>query len=94
MNIQKLTDKTLATVGTITFTIAVYLLAPGVLALPLAILVLITAGVIVFLQSRWVQSEADEWLLVIRDGKMIKAGIGMKTLIGLSDTVVKFPSRV
>lgn len=54
MNIQKLTDKTLATVGTIAFTIAVYLLAPGVLAVPLAILVLITAGVIVFLQSRWV----------------------------------------
>lgn len=25
---------------------------------------------------------------------MAKAGIGMKTLIGISDTVVKFPSRV
>ncbi len=94
MSLEKIKDKTLATVGTISFTIAVYLLAPRAIAIPAALLVLIVAGAIVFLQSRWVESEADEWLLVIRDGKMIKAGIGMKTLIGFSDTVVKFPSRV
>lgn len=84
----------MATVGTVSLTLAVYLLAPGAVAIPAALLVLIVAGTIAFLQSRWVESEADEWLLVIKDGKMTKAGIGLKTLIGFSDTVVKFPSRV
>jgi hypothetical protein len=31
---------------------------------------------------------------LIRDGQLAKAGIGLKTFTGLSDTVVKFPSRV
>lgn len=56
--------------------------------------VLAVAGSVMFAQGQWVESEADEWLLVIRDGKLTKAGIGMKTFIGLTDTVVKFPSRV
>jgi hypothetical protein len=31
---------------------------------------------------------------VIRDGKMVKAGVGLKTFVGLTDAVVKFPSKV
>ena len=31
---------------------------------------------------------------MIRDGKLAKAGIGLKTLIGFSDMIVKFPSKV
>lgn len=33
-------------------------------------------------------------MVVIKDGKMSKAGVGLKTLIGLTDSFVKFPSRV
>ena len=56
--------------------------------------VLAVAGAILFAQGQWVQSGADEWLLVIRDGKLVKSGIGMKTFMGITDTIVKFPSRV
>lgn len=47
-----------------------------------------------FLHNRFVESEPNEWLLVIRDGKLIKAGVGLKTFIGITDTYVKFPSKV
>lgn len=54
MNFEKITDKTLAIVGTIATTIAVYFLVPKVIAIPSALIVLIIAGAIVFLKSRWV----------------------------------------
>lgn len=62
--------------------------------IPAACGVLAVAGSILFAQSRWVYSEADEWLLVIRDGKLLKSGVGMKTFVGFTDTVVKFPSKI
>ena len=54
MNLDKITDKTLATVGTIASVITVYFLAPKVIAIPSALIVLAIAGAIVFLKSRWV----------------------------------------
>lgn len=47
-----------------------------------------------YLQNRFVESNPNEWLLVINDGKLKKAGVGLKTFIGLTDTFVKFPSKV
>lgn len=46
------------------------------------------------LRNRWIESLPNEWLLVIRDGKLIKAGVGLKTFIGLTDSYVKFTSKV
>lgn len=46
------------------------------------------------LKHHWVESQPNEWLLVIRNGKLIKAGVGLKTFVGISDTVVRFPSKV
>lgn len=94
MNLDKIQDKTLGIVGIVATVLAFYFLAPKSIAIGTALLVIIVAGTIVFLKGRWIESHADEWLLVINDGKLVKAGIGMKTLIGLSDTVVKFPSKV
>jgi hypothetical protein len=47
-----------------------------------------------FLQSLWVESEPNEWLVVIRNGNFVKAGVGLKTFIGPWDSVVRYPSRV
>ena len=47
-----------------------------------------------YMHNRFVESEPNEWLLVIRDGKLVKAAVGLKTFIGITDTFVKFPSRV
>lgn len=84
----------LAKIGVISLAIAVYFLTPNALSIISAIFVFITYGVVLFLQSRWVKSDADQWLLIIRDGKLVRAGIGLQTLSGFSDTVVKFPSKI
>lgn len=47
-----------------------------------------------FISSLWVESEPNEWLVVIRNGHFVKAGVGLKTFIGPWDSVVKFPSKV
>lgn len=59
MNLDKITDKSLAIVGTIAAVIAVYFLVPKVIAIPSALIVLIIAGAIVVLKNRWVESEAN-----------------------------------
>ena len=33
-------------------------------------------------------------MLVIRGGKLVKAGVGLKVFLGLTDSYVKFPSKV
>ena len=94
MSLAKFPDKTLTIAGTVSFTLAVFFLVLSAVAIPCAFLVIALAGSFVFLKDKWIESGADEWLLIIRDGQLLKAGIGMKTFIGLSDTVVKFPSKV
>jgi regulator of protease activity HflC (stomatin/prohibitin superfamily) len=41
-----------------------------------------------------VEAKPNEWLLIIRDGKLVKSGIGLKAYLGLTDSYVKFPSKV
>lgn len=53
MNLNKLTEKTLALAGTSSFIVAVFFLAPRAIAIPLAILVLVLAGAAYFLKDRW-----------------------------------------
>jgi regulator of protease activity HflC (stomatin/prohibitin superfamily) len=45
--------------------------------------------------GNFVSSELNEWLIVIKDGSVIKCGIGMKTRVNpFTDTVAKFPSGI
>lgn len=92
--LDKFTDKALAITGCISFLVAILFILPRPISIVAAVLFAALIGILVFIKSRWVESEANEWLLLIRDGQLVKAGIGLKTLIGFSDTIVKFPSRV
>lgn len=47
-----------------------------------------------FIKTLWVESQPNEWLVVIRNGNFVKAGVGLKTFIGPWDAVVRYPSRV
>lgn len=47
-----------------------------------------------YLNTRFQSAEPNEWLLVIKDGKLKKAGVGLKEFVRLGETIVKFPSRV
>eukprot|EP00808_Paulinella_micropora_P003017 g23388.t1 len=50
----------------------------------------------VFLVARFRLKTArpNEWMLVIRDGKMLRAGVGIQHFASLDDEVVKFPSSI
>lgn len=42
----------------------------------------------------WVESKANEWLIIIRNGKMINQGIGLATWVMPGDQTIKFPSLI
>lgn len=42
----------------------------------------------------WKEASANEWLLVIRDGELVKSGIGLQTWVMPQDQTVKFPSLI
>lgn len=56
------------------------------------IAMLVVAGFI-FSQVR-VVAQPNEWMIVLREGKMIKCGVGISCLKMMNDKVVKFPSKV
>jgi len=47
-----------------------------------------------WIRSRWIVARPNEWLLVIHQGKMVKAGIGLLTFRGWGQQVVRFPSSI
>jgi len=67
------------------------------LAIPGAMLL---AGAIVlnmvvnYVNSLHVNGQANEWILILNNGKMKSAGIGLKTFRGPFDQVARFPSKV
>jgi len=42
----------------------------------------------------YIESQANEWLIIIRNGEMIKKGIGLCTWKMPNDQHVKFPSLI
>ena len=48
----------------------------------------------IYLSRRWVEAAPNEWLLVIRNGKLIHCGVGLKVFAGPADTIVRFPSKM
>ena len=57
-------------------------------------LILVTTFGFRFLTSRWIYTEPNEWLLIVRDGKLLHSGIGTSFQAQFWDRVVRFPSRI
>ena len=47
-----------------------------------------------FIKSRLVTAKPNEWLLEIRNGEMVSAGIGQQVFRGWNTQVVTFPSTI
>ncbi|CAL6107764.1 SPFH_domain/Band 7 family protein [Hexamita inflata] len=58
-----------------------------------ALLVLILIGA-KYLSTLWQSANPNEWLLIIQNGKLKKAGVGLKALVWPTQTAVKFPSAI
>lgn len=52
--------------------------------------VIVSIGLFIYKNMEF--SNPNEWLLVIKDGKLIKAGVGIYVFKGFNSAVVKFPS--
>ena len=60
-------------------------------------LLLMTGGGIYlyfFFFRRFHTSEPNEWMLIVRNGKLMECGVGISGYAKFSDTVVKFPSKI
>ena len=91
---DKLTDKVLSGIIAAGSLVASVFLAPPKFVWGVSGLVIASSAFGLILKHHWVESQPNEWLLVIRNGLLIKAGVGLKTFVGISDTVVRFPSKV
>jgi len=47
-----------------------------------------------YIASLYVTSEANEWVVILNNGKMKAAGVGLNCFRGPFDQVAKFPSQV
>ena len=50
--------------------------------------------VVGYAQTLWVAGKPNEWVLIMRNGAMVKAGVGLCTFKGPFDQVATFPARV
>lgn len=53
----------------------------------------ITIG-ISYLKSIWVEGKPNEWVLLMRNGEMVKAAIGLRCFRGPFDQVATFPAKI
>merc|ERR1712046_69959 len=47
-----------------------------------------------YMETLWVEGKVDEWVVIMRGGDMVKAGIGLKTFKGPFDQVARFPAKI
>eukprot|EP00605_Chrysophyceae_sp_TOSAG23-4_P002226 GSChrysophyteH1.ASY1.ANO1.2469.1 assembled CDS len=60
----------------------------------LLLLVAVPIALFISFTNRYVTAEPDQWQLLIRDGKLVDAGIGSCHFKGFFDRVVRFPSSI
>ena len=62
----------------------------------IATIVIVLVAIAGYYYNKWSLRIAapNEWLLVIRDGKQLKAGVGMRHYAGLNDSVVRIPACI
>jgi hypothetical protein len=63
-----------------------------ILGMMLGTLLVLVLGTLI--RGRFVKSEPNEWMIVLKNGKPLKMGIGISGWIGWYDVVVKFPSQI
>ncbi|EGR30512.1 spfh domain band 7 family protein [Ichthyophthirius multifiliis] len=81
----------LFTIGSL---ISSFFLIPAPLSYLVIFIILLSLLLVLWVISHWEKSDTNEWLLLIQDGKQVKAGIGLQCYKGLTQTVVRFPSSI
>lgn len=61
---------------------------------PLATMVYAAKRTFEFLQPYFVTSKPNEWMIVLRNGQPTKIGVGIYSMTGPFDQVIKFPTHI
>lgn len=61
---------------------------------PLATMVYAAKRTFEFLQPYFITSKPNEWMIVLRNGEPTKIGVGIYSMTGPFDQVVKFPTHI
>ena len=48
---------------------------------------------IAYVNSLWIEGKPNEWVVIMRNGDFVQAGIGLSTFVGPFDQVAIFPSK-
>lgn len=80
--------------GVLSLFLAILLLSSLEFFIVSLIVTIVAWSSIKYLQNWWVEGAPNEWVLVIKNGKMVRSGVGLKTLVFPNETYVKFPSKV
>lgn len=65
--------------------------------IPIAVILAVKMGlekVCAYLKTLWVAGRPNDWVLIMNNGKMVKAGVGLCTFKSPFDQVATFPARV
>ena len=62
--------------------------------LALALLLVFLGAIGLAIYSRWIIAKPNEWLLVIENGQLRTAGIGLRAFKKIGQTIVRFPSSL
>ena len=46
------------------------------------------------MEKFWKESKANEWMIIIRGGEMLKSGIGLASWLMPGDQAITFPSQI
>lgn len=94
MGIGDLLPSKLGKIGILGGLVAAMFLPPKSIALTFFVFVLLLVGASLYLKTIWVEAQPNEWMIIVRNGKQAKAGIGLKTFVYPNEMHVKFPSAV
>lgn len=74
--------------------VAAFFLPPKSISVFFLFLVILLVAAGLYLKTIWVEAQPNEWMIIVRNSKQVKAGIGLKTFVYPNEMYVKFPSAV
>jgi regulator of protease activity HflC (stomatin/prohibitin superfamily) len=57
-------------------------------------LLICMASIVSYFLSRYEESQPNEWMVIIKDGKQVRADVGLKTFVFPNESIAKFSSVV
>jgi hypothetical protein len=67
------------------------------MAIPVAAILALQVAIshmVAYAKTLWVEGKSHEWILLMRNGEMVRAGVGLRCFRGPFDQVARFPAKI